>query len=192
MKRFAIVALVLMVVAGAAVLTAAGGEEEVGATYEVVFDNAFGLTEGGDFRVGGVTAGSTTEFEATDDSPPKAEVTAEINEAGFDSFRDDASCNIKPQSLIGEYYVDCQPGTSRKKLEDGATIPVSRTESTIPQDLVNNILRRPYRERLRLIINELGTGLAGRPEDLQQVLSAPTPACARPARCSRSSATRTG
>ena len=43
-KRFAIVALVLMVVAGAAVLTAAGGEEEVGATYEVVFDNAFGLT----------------------------------------------------------------------------------------------------------------------------------------------------
>ena len=104
------------------------------------------------------------------DSPPKAEVTAEITEPGFGNFRKDASCNIKPQSLIGEYYVDCQPGTSSQKLKDGATVPVEQTESTIPQDLVNNILRRPYRERLRLIINELGTGLAGRPEDLQAVL----------------------
>ena len=142
-----------------------------GTTYKIVFDNAFGLTEGGDFRVGGVNAGSTTEFEAdATTSPPKAEVTAEITEPGFDDFREDASCNIKPQSLIGEYYVDCQPGTSKKKLKDGATVPVEQTESTIPQDLVNNILRRPYRERLRLIINELGTGLAGRPEDLQEVL----------------------
>ena len=136
-------------------------------------------TEGGDFRVGGVTAGSTTSFEATKDSPPKAEVTVEITEPGFDGFRTDASCNIKPQSLIGEYYVDCQPGTASKKLEDGATVPVEQTESTIPQDLVNNILRRPYRERLRLIINELGTGLAGRPEDLQAGAQARPP---RPAR----------
>lgn len=47
---------------------------------------------------------------------------------------------------------------------------MSRTSSTIPIDLVNNILRLPYRERLRLIIGELGTGLAGRPQDLAEVL----------------------
>jgi hypothetical protein len=47
---------------------------------------------------------------------------------------------------------------------------VSRTSSTIPVDLVNNVLRLPYRERLRLIIGELGTGLAGRPQDLAEVL----------------------
>ena len=50
-----------------------------------------------------------------------------------------------------------------------ARIPVGQTSSTIPIDLVNSVLRRPYRERLRLIVNELGTGLAGRPDDLQQV-----------------------
>jgi phospholipid/cholesterol/gamma-HCH transport system substrate-binding protein len=32
------------------------------------------------------------------------------------------------------------------------------------------VMRRPYRERLRLIINELGTGLAGRPQDLNEVI----------------------
>jgi len=170
MRRLLSIAVVVLICAGAVVLAGASDEGATGKTYKIVFDNAFGLTEGGDFRVGGVNAGSTTKFKATEASPPKAEVTAEITEPGFDDFRSDASCNIKPQSLIGEYYVDCQPGTKKKKLEDGATIPVTSTESTIPQDLVNNILRRPYRERLRLIINELGTGLAGRPEDLQEVL----------------------
>ena len=170
MRRLISIAFVLAVCVGAAVLAGASDDSASGKTYKIVFDNAFGLVEGGDFRVGGVTAGATTKFEATKDSPPKAEVTVEITEPGFDSFRSDASCNIKPQSLIGEYYVDCQPGTKSEKLEDGATIPVENTASTIPQDLVNNILRRPYKERLRLVINELGTGLAGRPADLQAVL----------------------
>jgi virulence factor Mce-like protein len=170
MRRLIGIAFVVLLCAGAAVLAGASEKGATGKTYKIVFDNAFGLTQGGDFRVGGVKAGQTTDFEATDDSPPKAEVTAKINQPGFDDFRKDASCTIKPQSLIGEYYVDCQPGSAPEKLKDGGTVPLSQTTSTIPQDLVNNILRRPYRERLRLIINELGTGLAGRPEDLQQVL----------------------
>ena len=170
MRRLLSAALVVLVVAAAAMLAGAKDEQPKGTTVKIVFDNAFGLTEGGDFRVGGVTAGRTSKFTATKDSPPKAEVTAEISKPGFGDFREDATCTIKPQSLIGEYYVDCQPGKSSKKLEEGARVPVEQTSSTIPNDLVNNVLRRPYRERLRLIITELGTGLAGRPEDLQEVL----------------------
>ncbi len=63
-------------------------------------------------------------------------------------------------------------------------MPVTQTQSTIPQDLLQDVMRRPYRERLRLIINELGTGLAGRPQDLNEVIrradpgpSADEPAC---------------
>ena len=149
----------------------AEGETEPGTEYKIVFDNAFGLTKGGDFRVGGVKAGKTSEFKAIKPGkgPPKAEVTAKISEPGFADFHTDATCTIKPQSLIGEYYVDCQPGSPSKprlKKDGKGRVPVSQTNSTVPQDLVNNILRRPYKERLRLIINELGTGLAGRP-DLQ-------------------------
>ncbi len=171
MRRLLSVACVLALVVGAAVLTATKSSTPKGTTYKVVFDNAFGLTEGGDFRVGGVKAGKTTTFTASKDEPPKAIVTAKISQPGFDDFHKDATCNIKPQSLIGEYYVDCQPGTrSKPAIKRGGTIPVAQTTSTIPQDLVNNILRRPYKERLRLIITELGTGLAGRPKDLQAVL----------------------
>jgi virulence factor Mce-like protein len=169
-RRVLLIGVVLLVCVGAAVLLLARDDESEGKTYKIVFDNAFGLTEGGDLRVGGVNAGQTTEFTATKDTPPKAEVTAKVTQPGFSDLRKDATCTIKPQSLIGEYFVDCQPGNSDEKLGDGARIPVKQTSSTIPIDLVNTVLRRPYRERLRLIVNELGTGLAGRPDDLQEVV----------------------
>jgi ABC-type transporter Mla subunit MlaD len=139
-------------------------------TYYMVFDNAFGLTEGGDFRLGGVPAGKTTRFTITDDWPARAVVEAQINTPGFEALRRDATCAIRQQSLIGEYYVDCQPGSHPVRLPNAATVPVEQTESTVPIDLVNNVMRRPYRERFRLILAELGTGLAGRPEDIRAVL----------------------
>jgi virulence factor Mce-like protein len=171
MRRLLAIAVAVAASAAAGVLAAAGAEGAGEAReYKVVFDNAFGLVQGGDFRVGGVKAGQTTAFEATADRPPKARVTVELKEPGFGDFRRDATCAIKPQSLIGEYYVDCQPGNSPTRLPNGGTVPVEQTESTIPADLINNIMRRPYRERLRLIVSELGTGLAGRPGDLRDVL----------------------
>ena len=169
MRRLAVIALTVLVVAGAAVLGAAGGERP-GEPYRAVFDNAFGLTEGGDLKIAGVRAGQTTGFKLTRESPHKAVVEFEITEPGVGELREDARCEIRPQSLIGEYFVDCQPGSSDKRLAEGGTIGVDQTSSTIPVDLVNNILRRPYRERLRLIIAELGTGLAGRSGDLSEVL----------------------
>jgi ABC-type transporter Mla subunit MlaD len=60
-------------------------------------------------------------------------------------------------------------------LPDGGTVPVKQTVSTIPPDLMQNVMRRPYRERFRLILAELGTGLAGRPDDLAQVLKRAAP-----------------
>jgi virulence factor Mce-like protein len=166
--------VVLGVCAGAFVLAGASekkGDGE-GRTYKIMFDNAFGLTKGGDFRVGGVNAGQTTAFDVVKKKgeSPKAVVTVDVSKPGFGDFRKDASCEIRPQSLIGEYYVDCQPGKSPEHIEDGGTVPVDQTSSTIPVDLVNDIMRRPYRERFRLLITELGTGLAGRPDDLQEVL----------------------
>ena len=173
MRRVLSIGVLLGAVVLAFVLTGAS-EDSAGREYKVVFDNAFGLVEGGDFRVGGVTAGETSDFEIEKKKgkAPKAVVTAKITKEGLDDFRKDASCEIRPQSLIGEYYADCQPGTSRERLPtDGSgRVPVEQTSSSIPIDLVQNILRRPYRERFRLILNELGTGLAGRPQDLQEVV----------------------
>jgi virulence factor Mce-like protein len=169
-RRAGAIVAVLAVVGAALALGATSGDDSKGTTYEIVFDNAFGLTEGGDFKIAGVRAGNTSSFEVVGQERPLAVVKAEVTEPGFSDLREDARCEIRPQSLIGEYYVDCQPGASERKLPDGGRVPVEQTSSTIPADLVNSILRRPYRERFRLIIGELGAGLAGRPEDLSEAL----------------------
>jgi ABC-type transporter Mla subunit MlaD len=182
-RRLATIAFVLGACALVVVLAGAGGKpSESGKTVKIAFSNAFGLTEGGDLRVGGVIAGSTDTFDVSKgpecqlgnpNRQPRrtcAIVTAKVKEPGFTSFRKDATCAIRQQSLIGEYYVDCQPGSDKQELASNAIIPDTRTASTIPTDLVNNVLRRPYRDRLRLIIAELGTGLAGRPEDVAKLL----------------------
>ena len=170
-------ALSILVVLGAGVAAfmfgGASNEDSETPTYKIQFDNAFGLVEQGDFRIGGVRAGVTSAFEVVKvDGRAVAEVAAEVSEPGFADLREDASCEIKPQSLIGEYYVDCQPGKSPERLPTDGTglVPLEQNFSTIPPDLVNDIMRRPVRERLRLILSELGTGLAGRPEDLAEAL----------------------
>jgi ABC-type transporter Mla subunit MlaD len=192
-RRLAAVATILVACAAAVVLT--GGKEEVGKrTIKIPFDNAFGLTKGGDVRVGGVKAGATTNFgvskgpecqskknKAQGPRRTCAVVEVQITEPGFESFRADASCDIRQQSLIGEYFVDCQPGSSKEDLKDNI-VPIDQTTSTIPADLVLNVMRRPYRERLRLLIAELGTGLAGRPQDLANVLQKAHPGLRETAR----------
>jgi virulence factor Mce-like protein len=171
--------LAVLLLAGAAALALGAKDDDGGGskTYELLFDNAFGLTEGGDFKVAGVRAGQTSEFKVTKvDGRPLALVRAEVTEPGLADLRRDARCEIRPQSLIGEYFIDCQPGTSDQRLPDNGRLPVEQTSSTIAIDLVNDIMRRPYRERLRLIVGELGAGLAGRPGDLSNVLRRAHPA----------------
>jgi virulence factor Mce-like protein len=173
----AALAVVLLVGAAALSLGAKSDDDGGGKTYNLLFDNAFGLTEGGDFKVAGVRAGSTKTFKVVKSGGrPLALVEAEVTEPGLADLRRDAQCEIRPQSLIGEYFVDCQPGTSDERIPDGGRVPVKQTSSTIPIDLVNDILRLPYRQRLRLIVGELGAGLAGRPGDLSAVLRRAHPA----------------
>jgi virulence factor Mce-like protein len=173
-RGWAIAAVVAACVA--AVLALGAKSDDDGAkTYEIVLDNAFGLTTGGDFKIAGVRAGKTGDVHLEGQARPLAVVEADVSEPGLADLREDARCEVRPQSFIGEYFVDCQPGTSPNRLPDGGRVPVSQTSSTVGLDLVNNILRRPYRDRLRLIVGELGAGLAGRPADLNDVIRRAAP-----------------
>jgi ABC-type transporter Mla subunit MlaD len=177
MRRVASALAIVAAVAGAALLTGASDPERTLKTYEIEFDNAFGLVEGGDLKIGGVKAGQTTGFRLTKTEPYRVIVTARVTEPGFERMRRDAECAVRQQSLIGEYFVDCQLGSrDAPELPNGGRIPVGQTSSTIPPDLINTVMRRPYRERFRLIISELGAGLAGRPEDLNEVIRRAHPA----------------
>ena len=140
------------------------------------FDNAFGLVTGADFKVAGVPAGTICADQPGTPGRCKAVVTVRSTKSGFGQFHADANCESRPESLIGEYYIDCNPGTSGPVLKAGSTIPVSHTPSTIPADLLQDVMRLPYRQRFSLIVNELGAAAAARSGDLQAALQRAVPA----------------
>ncbi|MEO8968399.1 MAG: MlaD family protein [Solirubrobacteraceae bacterium] len=175
MKRIAVSA-VLLLAAGAFIFFAGGASNgSANGTYKITLDNAFGLVTGAQFKVAGVPAGTIDAIDLNQKSL-RAVVTVSVTKGGFGQFHSDATCQSRPESLIGEYFIDCNPGTSGPVMKAGSTIPVTHTRSTIPADLVQNVMRLPYRQRFSLIINEFGAAAAARSGDLQAALQRAVPA----------------
>ena len=139
-------------------------------TYKLEMYDAFGLVEDAEVKVAGVAAGKIAGFEINDEKRALVEVelTGPLAVLG-----DKTQCSAEPQSLIAEYFIDCQP--AGEPLADGATVPKLVIQSVQP-DLVASTLRLPYRQRLTLLINEFGTALAGNPERLNEAIRLGAPA----------------
>jgi virulence factor Mce-like protein len=175
MKRILLSAAIVLAAVGFVVLAGGASNGSANGTYKIQIDNAFGLVTGAEFKVAGVPAGTIKSIDL-DQKSLHAVVTVTVNQGGFGQFHADATCQSRPESLIGEYFIDCNPGTSGPVLKPGGTIPVSHTQSTISADLVQNVMRLPYRQRFSLIINEFGAAAAARSGDLQAALHRAVPA----------------
>jgi phospholipid/cholesterol/gamma-HCH transport system substrate-binding protein len=180
MRRLVSIAILVAVVAAALVLAAADGPGE---RYLVraVFDNASTLVTGEDVKIAGAPVGVVTDMDVTADR--KAAVTLRIDDEAFTPFKQDASCTIRLQGFIGERFVECEPGSTGARplppVEDGdgeRLLSVEHTSSPVDLDLVGDIMRLPYRERFAILLAELGTGLAGRGEELNEVIHRANPA----------------
>ena len=148
-----------------------------------IFDNASTLVPGEDVKVAGVPVGVISDLDITSDK--KAAVTLRIDDEGFIPWKQDAKCKIGAQGLIGEKFVDCQPGSSSAgalaRIDEGdgkgeRLLPIERTSSPVDLDLLNDIMRLPYRQRFAILLSEFGTGLAGRGEELNEVIHRANPA----------------
>ena len=175
MRRAIISGFLVLAVVGFVVIATGAKKQSSAGTYKIELDNAFGLVKGADFKVAGVPAGTIKDI-GLDQKTLRAIVTIQVTSAGFGKFHSDATCDSRPESLIGEYFIDCNPGSSGPALKSGGTIPVSHTQSTIPADLVQDVMRLPYRQRFTLIVNELGAAAAARSGDLQAALQRAVPA----------------
>jgi virulence factor Mce-like protein len=167
------VLLATVLVAAAIAIGAASGHGSDHYRVTAIFSNASGLIPGQNVEIAGAVVGQVKKISLTPQHRARIEMDLQT---GFAPFRADASCEIKPQSLIGEKFVECDPGTPDAGPLPRATVPLARTSAPIDLDLVFAALREPYVERLSLVVNELGTGLAGRPHDLQLAIKRANPA----------------
>jgi virulence factor Mce-like protein len=164
-------ALILACLAAGGVIAAGAGAADQTHTYKVELYNAFGLVTGSDVRVAGVNVGSITDLAINEDK--RAVLTVEV-EGDLTRFGTDTTCESSPQSLIAEYFLDCEP--AGEPLEEGGTIPASQVTQTVQPDIVANTMREPFRRRLTLLINEFGTALAGNPDNLREAIRLGAPA----------------
>lgn len=178
--RTQMVAGILVAMTAIAAFAGAGdGEQQGGDGYrvDVIFDTAKGLLPGQLVKVAGARSGEIVDVRLTDDF--KARVQLRVDPA-FGPFRADARCTIQPEGLIGENFVQCDPGRSGPPLQardsQAPTLPVERTSAPISLPELFNLATIPVRDRLRIVVGELGLGLAGRGEELNGLLrrAAPT------------------
>jgi phospholipid/cholesterol/gamma-HCH transport system substrate-binding protein len=191
MRRALTIGLLLLIVPAGFLLAGASGGND-GGDYKVraIFDNASFLIAGQDVKVAGAKVGVVDKLDVTPDH--KAAIVLNIQRDGFKDFRQDAHCDIRLQSVIGEKLVECQPTQPREpgepepppleKIPGGQPgagqrlLPVSHTGTPVDADLINNIQRLPFRQRLSILLNELGAGLASRAEDLRELIRRGDPA----------------
>jgi ABC-type transporter Mla subunit MlaD len=184
MRRLIGIAAVGLALLGAVVF-GLGASDGGGAGYEVraIFDNVAAAVPGEDVKIAGAKVGVIQSMDVT--AGKKAAVVLRIDDARFTPFHGDAHCTVRPQSLIGEKFVECTPGTSSSpelhRIEHGDgegqhLLALAQTSSPVDIDLINDTLRRPYRERLALLLDSFGTGLAGRGRDLAEVIHRANPA----------------
>jgi len=184
-------AIALVLAAGLVILVVGTGAKDDGGTYLVraIFDTANSVTTGEQVRVAGVPVGTIQSLDVTPDK--KAAVVLDITDGGYQDFRTDARCTIRPQSLIGEQYVECDPTLPRaagqpaapplSKVEAGPgkgqyLLPLANTSSPVGIDLINDIMRVPQRQRLGVILNEFGVGFAGNGAGLNAAIKRANPA----------------
>jgi ABC-type transporter Mla subunit MlaD len=195
MRRLAAIFCALVAVVTFAVVATGASEGAGPPPYLVraIFDNAGFAVPGETARIAGAPVGTIDSLDVCVDHgdskcPPgtanKAALTLKITDHRFTPFYANAFCAVRPQSLIGERYVDCLPGSSSApalmKITSGPgtgsyLLPVTRTNSPVDSDIVQDIYQQPIRERFALIINELGTGLAARGSDLNAVIHRANP-----------------
>jgi phospholipid/cholesterol/gamma-HCH transport system substrate-binding protein len=186
--RRGLLVFLLAVGVGALIAASSGGDDNA---YRVraVFDNASFLIPGEDVKIAGVKVGTIDRLDLTPNN--KAAVVLRIDDPAFHPFRSDATCKVGLQSLIGEQFVECtptqprgpgvKPGPPLPAIKSGPGkgehyLPVTHTTTPVNADLIFNIMRVPERERLRLIINDLGAGLAGNGGELRQAVRRANPA----------------
>ncbi|KRC58940.1 MULTISPECIES: MCE family protein [unclassified Nocardioides] len=121
--RLGTITLVLMAVISAATFNLGKFPGFRGTTYYAEFSDASGIHKGNIVQVGGIRVGRVTQVALAGD---RVKVKFELD--GDVEFGKDSAASIEVLNLLGEKFLDVQPGGSGQ-LAAGGTIPLERTES---------------------------------------------------------------
>ena len=167
MRRIIIGTIAGIAVLAVAVVLVIAATGSSGTTYKIQFDNAFGLVSGATSRSRACRPGRSSRSSSV-----RTRRTARTAARARDDAGDPAGLRPVPlrrvlpvaAAVADRRVLHRLPARSvRQGAAAGQHDPRHATRSRrFPADLLQNVMRLPYRERLSLIINELGAAVAGR------------------------------
>ena len=149
---FLVVSLLLLMLLVNTMVNGLGGDTR---TYDAVFADVSGLRVGDDVKVAGVRVGRVESIEVDDDA-----ALVEFELAERQPILETTSIVMRYQNLLGQRYLALVQGPERgERLDDGATIPLERTNPGFDlTELLNGF--RPLFEVLKPDdVNQLATSL---------------------------------
>jgi phospholipid/cholesterol/gamma-HCH transport system substrate-binding protein len=126
-------------------------------TLDIPLQNAAGLYAGSDVEIAGAKAGRIDGINLRD-GVAVATISLDAQHA---PVHRDATIDLRPKSLLGEKYLALDPGKASDTLQSGARLaPTAISQSVELQDVFNTF-DQPTRDKLQVLIDQLGGGLAG-------------------------------
>lgn len=129
---------------------------------KVVFENAAGLEDEATVRIGGVRKGHVTKIESMPDG--RALVTMTV--ADDVPLHSDASAKIANLGLLGERYVEIDPGTPRAPVLAGESVRIAGAQTASIDEITDEVAA--IADDVRAITGSLRQVMAG-PQGQQRV-----------------------
>lgn len=86
-------------------------------------------------------------------------------------LRSDTTARIRVKNPVGAKYVDLVPGRMGRELQDGDTLPVAQTSTSVDTPELLEAFPRRTRGDVRTAVRGLGRGFAGRGQELNGTLT---------------------
>jgi phospholipid/cholesterol/gamma-HCH transport system substrate-binding protein len=139
-------------------------------SFQVSFASADGLVAGSDVLEAGAKIGYISDIEPTQDN--RAVVSVVVADDHW-PLHQGVSADIRPKSLLGEKYVDIHDGPQTAgQWAAESTLVAGDKAVPVELDQFINSLDPNTRASARILLNDLGAGVAGRGPDLNAAIAA--------------------
>ena len=132
-----------------------------------IFPDAEGVIPDSSVTIGGALAGRVEEVSLT---PQGAKVTMRLLDRWQRTVHRDASAQVRIKSLLGERFVNIDPGTPGQPLLASDSTLGGRGTLSVEMTDVLNMLDQPTRASLGVLLGSLGTATGGRGGDVNTAI----------------------
>lgn len=147
-------------------------------TYDVIatVPDASGLVRGNEVRIGGKRVGIVSSIQAgpDDSGAPVARLQLKLEQRAR-PLRDDTLARVRPRSTLGLKYLELKPGRRGAEIPAAGEIPPENGLPTVELDEAINAFDAATRRGAQGVVDEAGTGFAGRGSDFNALVEEAPP-----------------